>query len=101
MQREFDEEIGSQIDNIQRDIAAKRLGCQRAMAAAETWRVAAREEAEILRRAGGASPPTPGLNRSGESGAGSLAGTQKLRLAKMEPPRFSGDMKDYPTFRED
>ena len=66
---------------------------------AEIARATAREEAqeeratarEALTTAAGGVGARRGSNSSGS----------RIKVAKMDPPRFSGKMKDYPSFRED
>ena len=70
------------------------------MKEAKTRRIATREEDEIQQIAAIISPPIPELTCK-ISRAGSLTRSQKLRLAIIALPNFSGDMKDYPSFKRD
>ena len=66
---------------------------------AEISRATAREEAQAERAAAREALTTT----AGGVGArrGSSSSGLRIKVAKMDPPHFSGKMKDYPSFKED
>ena len=85
---------------LRSSIAANQLSCQQAKKTTEARKTGTREAAEnvwITASTPIATSSLPQVN----CGTSSLAGAQKLHLYKMDSPIFSGEMKDYPSFRED